>query len=537
MVDSSTDDMWSDSGSTTSYMLTSMRLLLRLLDLGVVLPELVLAQDGKIQFFDERCLHGVNLAGGASIPPILIELKADVMPSPSALPQLHIEHLHFATEDDKANCLERQFENVPLDLFSLRASPELFTATDETLPVPILPKLDKLLLKEKYRQLDTEAGLLAWLINEASDISAALCIIEVYSRSNDAANRCSALVDGIMANTEDPMATAVLNAYVPLLAEYDYDAGWVAGEVLGKLHAAIPRELTEGDDFRRWYGYCSDVIGGKHNLGHLSDKKHVVLRGLLLHLLNPDAESIERMARRDPSPGRRVVHVAKALAAGREGFAAMPASLKQQSPGLYFLLGPLLANVINGESLALEGLAQSTEGDMVKLLWHGQKVGAYQLEQPQDQGAEDAVEAVGQTLELDEVASTLRSVKQVASVAAEDDHLQIVLAKALSKAVPKLGAIRAYCASQPPLDLTVESQLLDFNIKSHKAKLSRDKLLAVLEMQTKERKSGLRFDLEEPGFYARVTLDARAATEADHLANALELLIDANRLMKQTKAK
>ena len=180
---------------------------------------------------------------------------------------------------------------------------------------------------------------------------------------------------------------------------------------------------------------------------------------------------------------------------------------------------------------------QTTEGDRARLLWHSQKVAEYQFAQPLDQSAEPALEAAIELLELEKVVSALGSVKQVASVAAEDDNLQIVLAKALAKAVPKLGAIRAYCASQPQSALTVESQLLDFEVKSHKAKLSRDKLLAVLEMQTEERKAGLRFDLEEHGFYARVTLDARTATEADHLANALELLIDANQLMKQTKAK
>ena len=174
MTDNSTPDRFAASVIEKSpslvYLLTSVRQLLRILDIGLVVPELVACLDDAIASFSSEQLPDLNTLKGYPAIPVLLELKPSTTTPQSIYPASTIKTIHFASKDKLEDYQARGFENVPNALFNFEVTPALFDKGSQGSVAASLPKLDRSALRKNYRQYDVLAGLLWDAIAQAEDV-------------------------------------------------------------------------------------------------------------------------------------------------------------------------------------------------------------------------------------------------------------------------------------------------------------------------------------------------------------------------------
>lgn len=535
MSDAATHDMSGAPAepepSHACYLLTSPRHLLRILDVGLVVAELVAIEEREIRVFTGDELGGLSGIGGYPKVPIIIELFPDDCGAfGKAIPAEAIKSIHFPSEEDKTDFTSRIYENVPVGLFELAASPALFRQTDSKLDSVSIGKVDKAALSQNYRSLDVESGLLHGYMEEEVSEDRFFSLLADYAKADSRAARFNILSIALVA-TEDELSRQVAEAYLGILSTHDLDEGWVAKDVLAELTELFSSDHSDLLEFTGWQKYCSEVLSGARPMRQLADEKHIVLRAILLHLLNPDAESIERIGARDPAPGPKVLQAAMILASARTGFAPMVAAKKESHPGAYFLLSALMAAKINEVLLDMTPLQVERADETVQLLWRQQRVQAFAVP------VIDDLESAGITAPvLTEVAALVSELSNISSANIEGEVIAIVLDKNRTRMLGKPGAIKLTRGASVGTDLTMISQLLDFKIKSHK--LVGPKALDALRFQSEHCGSGFQFFYEEEvGFFAQVVLRPEQCLNKQALSGAIDLMIKSNEWMKSSNKK
>jgi hypothetical protein len=537
MSETDTSDMFGSSTESehpkTFYLLTSPRQLLRILDIGLVVPELVATGAQESRFFTVEELGGLAGIDGYPKVPVIIELNSTEVGAPAkAVPAHDITAIHFFSEEDKTDFTIRVYENVPTGLFNLVASSSLFMQSDIKLEGVSLGKLKKVVLAQNYRHLDVEAGLLYGYIEEAMNAESVTSLLTDYAKADSTAVSLNTLSQAL-ATTGDELSRQITEAYLSILCRRNLDEGWVGKVVLTELTDLFSKDHSELSEFLTWQEYCSEVLNGTREMAQLTDEKHIILRAILLHLLNPDAESIERICAREPAPGPRVQQAAMILASARTGFAPMVAAKKEANPGAYFLLSELMAAKINESLIDMTPLLVERVGDIVKILWRGQQVQSIQIQASQESEASGNV-----TPAFSDVAAAVTSLPNVLTAKVADDALSIVLDKKYSKLVGKLGALKIIPCAPPGTDLLLSTQLLDFTVKSHKARLNGPRALDAIRFQSEHRGSGFQFYYEEEvGFFAQIVLRQEQCLNRQALSPAIDLMIKSNEWMKSSGKK
>ncbi|WP_438465751.1 hypothetical protein [Marinomonas sp. PE14-40] len=504
--------------SSINYVLTSKRYLLRILDIGLITPELVVCnENGEIQVVKSEELPGILTIEEGPMVPVLLELKTSGNMHGAVIPAAAIAVIHFPSNDDCEDYLSRAFENVPNELFKLEATPELFLPGSCLSSNLIFPKLDKQALSEKYRKADVFAGVLLHYLAQGKNADSLKSNIEKLAGKPTtnlfSADTIQLLMTQSLDITIEESISTVLEHYLKVLSSHPVDTGWNAKEVLQALDSLQGKKSPE-DLFKKWIDFSYEIISNDRDLIPLTDEKQIVLRAILLHLLNPDQDSINRMAVREPLLGGKVISIARYLATAREGFSTISSEKKREVSGVYFLISSLISAGINNPQLSLEELKVVDESETELLLSWGNEIAdrntenkavnnktnieessapEYGADSKQDDAQfietniEESINDIDSenVIDREKLSDLSNEIKTVIGVTVEDEVLALDLDKKLLKlktiSIPKHANFTLQIEGD---NLIFETRLLDLTIVSHTKKLTGPKMRAMLEYQT-----------------------------------------------------
>ena len=518
-----------------SYLLTGVRQLLRMLDIGLIVPELVACIGERIALFDQNTLLTLQSIEGYPNVPVLLELQTNAPVNIKVYPASTVKTIHFATVDALEDYRARVFQNVPNGLFNFSVTPDLFKHGEGRESKAQLNKIDRGALKECYRRHDVLAGLLRAFIITAvkpNELKSLLELMASYSQANDVSAAFNCWVQSCIANdilkADD---TGLLSNYLQVLSERDIDEGWSSAEVLEALVGRLPETIVNLDSFQTWYRYSKAVISNEKELITLTDEGDVNLRALLLHLLNPDSDAIERMAQRDPAPGPRVLAMAAMLAATRLGFAPLDASDKQAFPGAYFLVSDLVAAFINSHPFDLSPMQQENESaGRITLNWRGELVNHFVATHEHEVESTDGIqEHPPSYFSLTDIGQMATELNEVESVIINNGELTLTLTMLAAKPLPKHAT---FSVRQSEQVVFFYSRLLDLSVKSQKAKLTGKRAQAALSYQTNQG-NDFRFNIVE-GDYLSAQVQLMSPVDQQVLHATLKRLLDCHTWMKTT---
>lgn len=502
---------------SVSYVLTSKRYLLRILDVGLIAPELVACNTSKeIQVISAKHLPSLSAIEGFPASPVLIQLKQSSDIAGLVISSNAIEAIIFPSNDDREDYLSKAFENVPNELFKLEVEPELFVESSGPVCDFIFPKLDKQELNAKYRKYDMFAGVLSYYLASTLNIeSVKTSIFNICKTTKEEIfleDTMQVLITQALDTDVEEKIVAILANYLTILSDYPLDLGWVAKEVLQSLERLYGAADSAGI-FTKWLNVSYEIVNNERALIPLTDEKQIVLRAILLHVLNPEQDAIDRMAMKNPAPGSLVVIIASYLATARLGFSAMLAEKKQSMPGAYFMISSLVAAGINNSDIPIEKIQVEVKSDSESiLLWENMIVGKYkanneintavnleekskpeynvEINENDDQVVKANVETnVEIAADLPTLSNLTNEISFVSASVIEHESLFITLDKKLLKlksvSLPKHADFTLNIEDN---DLVFETRLLDLTIASHTKKLTGPKMRAMLEYQTEKGK-------------------------------------------------
>jgi hypothetical protein len=530
------DDPMVKKTSGSCYILTGVRQLLRILDVGLVVPELVASYGFDIAVFDEQELGSLSGITGYPGVPVLLELNTATELNQKVYSASTIETIHFSSVDELEDYLARGFQNVPNALFNFAVTPNLFEQGNSRECKARLAKIDRGVLEDHYRQYDVLAGLL-WSrisqVEQATDAHKLLVAMASHCEGNDISTALNYWVQAFVSTgkltSED---NQLLSYYLQLLGQWGIEKGWSSVDVLEELAGCLPSSLSKGEIFQKWYRYSKAVIANEKELVTLTDEGDVILRAILLHLLNPDSKAIERMAQREPAPGSMVLDIASTLAAMRLGFAPLDAADKQKSPGAYYLVSYIMAAFINRSRPDLGPLAiVDDQTATTTLTWHGELVNHYAARIAAHGMKDEGIsEKPISYLLMADIENIVLKLDEVDTCVVNDNQVELMLTKAVAKSLPKQAVFSISIQGEEGVIFT--SRLLDLSMKSHKAKLTGKRTLAALVYQT-EQGADFRFETrEEEHFSAQITLPQNIDRQS--LQTGIQRLLDCHAWMKTT---
>lgn len=541
MSESNTGDLFGSAQSDSiRYLLTGRRNLNRLLDIGLLAPELIASSEQGLILLAREDLSGLASLEGYPAVPVLIELKdVEQKSGHGVLSVSSINRIHFPSTEDLEDYRAKGYANVPDQLFEFVASPDLFAIEDshERIITGRLDRKNAEALKDRYRNFDVQGGLF-W--NYLQSLEGTDKVTSFLSRLEDLQNspELSESLKLEMLNVACEGSSAsdfqkILLAYLEVIAAVDVDEGWVPVTAIGSLKDRMPTEIQNGDVFLRWYDIAQAVINNERELPPLDDEGKIPLRAILLHVLNPDAEAIQRMARRENPPGAQVIAVASSFAAAKSGFSSLDSVQKSEFPGRYYLVADFLASLINKEPLRVSEFLEEADSDgITEVLWKSALLGRYQPEG-------ERVDAISiletPTLESNELQlkllDMLNAVPYVADALIDDGAINIDLEKAASHAIYGRPKLSVFIGD----DVRLRTTLLDIKkTKSHASRLTKGVLVGLMEYQSKE-SSDFRFEYPKQEMLdAVITMDIQKITQ-ETLERSLKRLLDTHSWLKSLK--
>ena len=116
------------------FCLTGIKQLLRILDMGLIVPELVVCdQKAKIKILSLTDLKSMGGINGYPAKPVLFELNNSLEVENKIISTSNIKTIHFESEDELDDYIARVFFNVPNGIYNFRVSPQLFECIDSNL--------------------------------------------------------------------------------------------------------------------------------------------------------------------------------------------------------------------------------------------------------------------------------------------------------------------------------------------------------------------------------------------------------------------
>ena len=513
------------------FCLTDVRQLTRILDFGLIVPELVsVDEQSEIKILTTLELDSLLNIEGYPTRPVLLKLGNNFSATDKVISVVNIKSICFPHKDDLEDYLSRVFENVPYQLFNFEATPELFSDNGEELTNISLKKLDRSILKSTYRRFDLLSGLLWEYINQSVLIEDVTGLIVDTSMEQSGVQR-NLIVRFFDENTDTDVLNIFLT-YLALLGDQGVDEGWVASEILNELGSRLDQGISDNELVETWLSYCSDVILKKREMGSLKDEGNIALRAILLHLTNPDSDSINRMSLRENPPGKKVLNAARLLAASRTGFSPLMGKDKEDFPGRYFLLSDFISSIINAKSF--DGSCINVDENtprIVQLNWRGNKIKAFKT------AVEETPEVtVSETIRmsLGTVKGFLDELTEVESTQVEDNRLTINLEVSMTKSLPKQAVFLLSEIKEPDEVFKMNTSLLNLSVPAQAKKLNaRGRMLDVIRYQSDE-SADFRFEMiPDESFNAVITFPASVRGSEELFSAMLHRLIDCHTWMKE----
>ncbi|GAA4648298.1 hypothetical protein GCM10023116_05650 [Kistimonas scapharcae] len=546
MSESNTGDLFGSAQSdSVRYLLTGRRNLNRLLDIGLLAPELIASSEQGLILFAKEDLSGLASLEGYPAVPLLIELKdVEQKSGHGVLSVSSINRIHFPSTEDLEDYRAKGYSNVPDQLFEFVASPDLFAIEDshERIITGRLDRKNAEALKDRYRNFDVQGGLF-W--NYLQSLEGIDKVTSFLSRLEDLQNSPelfeSLKLEMLNVACEGSRASdfqKILLAYLEVIAAVDVDEGWVPVTAIASLKDRIPTEIQNGDVFLRWYDIAQAVINNERELPPLDDEGKIPLRAILLHVLNPDAEAIQRMACRESPPGAQVIAVASSFAAAKSGFSSLDSVHKSEFPGRYYLVADFLASLINIEPLRVSEFLEQSESDgITEIFWKSSLLGRYQSESGRGPEAVAVAATVAETPALErselqlKLVDMLHAVPYIADANIDDGYINIELEKSVCLAVYGRPKLSVFIGN----DVCFRTTLLDIKkTKTHGSWLTKVVLSGLMEYQSNE-SSDFRFEFPQQEILdAVITMGPQGITE-ETLDRTLKRLLDTHGWLKSSK--
>ncbi|WP_156826554.1 hypothetical protein [Marinobacterium rhizophilum] len=541
-INVSNNDSLNES-NMSHYILTGSRNLLRILDVGLIVPELVATTiDGNIFKISPSELSSIKNIDGYPKVPVLLEINGNTCED-NYLPVSSIKAVHFNNSEAVHDFTSRGFENLPLGLFSILASPDLFI-DGYSLSKPVrLSKIDREGLKERYRHIDVYAGGVFWLISNVSTVAKLKDLFERLSKIVKPDQICELLLDesiGMSGGSESDYSYAAYNSYLNLLGEHDLDEGWVRLDLITELESRLTEDTKSSEVIRGWFDYSKKVISHERELQKLTDENQIILRAILLHLLNPDLVSLNRVVESPLKHGALVVKLAKLLAATRIGFAPLTAKDKEEAPGSYFLISDLMAAVLNEarlDSSCLElNYIDDVEKPFCQVGWRGFSIANIAIDESKF-NAEEIEESVDEykpgRASIEDFVLAAKSLEKFEEPIYSQEGINLVLKKQFAQGLPRKCIFELRQVNHSG-NWMFSTRLLDLSLKSHTAKLTMKRLQAVLIYQTSQ-SSNFRFELHHKvSFNACVEVGSKEQAITALIDDAISKLVASHLWMKKT---
>ena len=516
----------SSSGKESKFILTGRRQISRILDIGLIVPELVGCDNSNnICILDSSSLYHVK-----NVTPILIELKKNEEKTTGVFSVDQILAIHFSSEEEKEDYLNRPFENVPNTLFDLVVSPSLFSEQSEQCNEIYLSKVDRGSLSKKYRKVDVFLGL-AWecIIKKGSSYSFSAFekkYTEFNPYSDGFGEEVSKLIDLSIGIITDKNIAVILSEYFSNIEKYPLESGWPTKSILQDLKDWHEQHQPSSDLFEKWFAVAIAIVNNDRGLPDLNDENQILLRAILLHLINPDKGTTSRLSNNGANIGEKVSLVFEFLNAARIGFSAMSAEEKSTYPGAYFLLSKLAASwVNNADHIPLEPTKTMDEGFDV-YYWNNQIIGRYKSQivpiEPLSTGIDD-----GGLAYLIGGLESLSIVSKVEISKNDSALLKLNKKEVVDISIPRHSNFTILLAG----DCVVFSTcILNFSFASHLKKLTGPRMKSAFKYQGCQERN-FRFVIDDDTFNAEVSVNKSSFNpyKADEM---LKVLLDTHVWMK-----
>lgn len=516
----------------SKYLLTGRRQISRILDIGLIVPELVGCDNlGRVSFLDSDCLCSVNKVKPTTSAPILIELKKEVTAIEDVFSADQILAIHFSSEEEKDDYLNRPFENVPNDLFTLLVSPNLFSAQEVECTEIYLPKVDRDALSKKYRKVDVFLGLV-WecLVKKGTSHSLSFFgkkYTEFNPYSNNLGEVSTKLIDLSTGISTDRNLDTIMSEYFSNIEIYPLESGWATKKILQNLKECHDERQSSSGLFEAWHDVAIEIVNNERALPPLSDEKQILLRAMLLHLISPDKSSASRLSNNAASIGEKVTLVFEFLCAARVGFSAMVAEEKLAFPGAFFYLSKLAASWVNNTSQASLEPTKIVEGGLDVYSWNNQTINSYQSQSIES-------ESLPIDNNLTYLVGGLESLSIVSKVETLEDGSALLILNKKEVTVIFDILIKRHSTFKILLvgDCVVLSTcILNFDFVSHKKKLTGPRMKSAFKYQGAQERD-FRFVIDDATFNAEVAAHKKAFNP-DKAGEMLKVLLDAHVWMQR----
>jgi hypothetical protein len=282
------------------------------------------------------------------------------------IPMEGIKKIHFRVEMEQRDFISRAFDNVPIDLFSLIVSPELFSDTnffDSLKFETALNSIDEAKISsELLNRVDSIAGLFAMMfvclppliefVNSAKEILEGQETGRKKRKSHDVkdipwlAISLTGLLDENYKFGQSTLEADILRSASLEMINARPSEGWVAKNIKTKIIDSLKPHVGKKQfkEINKWGDVCEDILDNRRDVTPLGDEQNIVMRGLLLLLLRAEPLDIESSQGSAINPGDKVRFLAAILSGARYGLARLPNKLKIKS--CRYLSG-LMALIIN----------------------------------------------------------------------------------------------------------------------------------------------------------------------------------------------
>lgn len=244
--------------------------------------------------------------------------------------------IHFMTDEQKEDFLAKSFENVPMENYEYKVSPELFCLQEEFDDgwleniEPLYSDLEKLkrkgsiadkvtasiaLLAKNMKRSD-DAILLHSLI-EFKDISEGTAISPEYDVLVELIN--ATIFEEEIGKVENVENILLMSILLEILIGTNPSEGWNAVEVLEQIYSQYTQKIeTDHGNIDKWYVFCKEILRNERDMDPkvFSDESDIVKRAIFLFLLRPEYEDIIRSEHSNLKPG----HIVRILALFLSGF-------------------------------------------------------------------------------------------------------------------------------------------------------------------------------------------------------------------------
>lgn len=518
------------------YVLSGKRQITRILDTGLIIPELVACNSAQQIFtFDDDSLSSINNIPGTPATPVLIEIRTTENIPQSVIAADEIVAIHFPSAEEREDYIDRAFENVPNELFTITDTPELFSSQGNQVTGLTFPKLDKKAIYAKYRRIDMALGLMKEALVSLNDSHDVRSLISYFTHFNpckeDSGQPYAALIKKASGVEVEESINLILSDYFSVIEDYSIENGWASKKILLELKKLYENHPSSESIFEKWYNISSAIINNEIELFPLTDERSIILRSILLHLINPDENSISRFSKKTPNLGIKVLLVANLISATREGYSGMIAEEKTKRSGIFFLLSSMASSWVNNTELNFDKLQTENKGDLEALAWNNFTIGEYKL--PITDVSDEKPITENQIIEKDiqHLEKVLKDISIIKSINKENDEkLVFTLDGKLLKpiSIPMKAEFSTQIINN---NVVLKTGILDLNVKSQLKKLTGPRMKSAFKYQG-EQKSNFRFFMEEDAAFKAEISTPLPEVSTSILEGLLQELISAHTWMK-----